>query len=394
MPFSAKIGFFSVGGEVVPNPFNFPTWNTAPSEAEYLTEVGSWSNSSVISTTEINTGISMNHRGILGAPNGNLYLIPRQKGYFVEIDPSSNTFTQMTTHGNLGTDDYTGGAMSYNGNIYLAPFSNGEPILEFDPVNDVATDLSLTGMPGGTYSYYGAYCLPSGNIIFQPRLGGNPYLKYEPGSSTILQLSETAPTDFGHSGGCVGFDGKFYACPQNNNTIRVYEESSNTWATFGTIGSSINTYTGFANGNDGKIVGVPHSYGHVVILDPSANTVTEYSAGDLGLSFTSTAYIGPTTGSDGKVYALPYNESDMLVVDTAANTFIQVATGLGGGYTIGAGATTDGYVYSARSSTSTNLLRVDTGFNAVNSYGAPYTNSGNANTIFSAQITHSLNKGP
>ncbi len=40
MPFSARQGFFhqpaAVGGD-----FDFPTWNTAPSESDYLTEVGS-----------------------------------------------------------------------------------------------------------------------------------------------------------------------------------------------------------------------------------------------------------------------------------------------------------------------------------------------------------------
>ncbi len=390
MPFSARQGFFhqpaAVGGD-----FDFPTWNTAPSESDYLTEVGSWSNTSVISSSEISPGFSMNHRGVIGHPNGNLYMIPRNVNYFVEIDPVNDVYTQMTSHGNLGSNHYTGGALGHNGNIYLAPFSDGQPILEFDPVNDVATDLSLTGMPTG-YSYYGGYTLPSGNIIFQPKDNGNPYLKYTPGASSIEQLSESAPGNFGHSGGCVGYDGKFYACPQNNNQIRVYEESSNTWSTFGSIGGSLNSYTGFANGNDGKIVGVPHTYGHVLVLNPSANTTTEYSAAELGLTFTNTAYIGPTTGSDGKVYALPYNETDMLVVDTAANTFIQVATGTSGGYTIGAGATKEGYIYSARVS-GTSFLRVDTGFNAVNAYSG-YDNSSSANTIFSAQITHALNKGP
>lgn len=391
MPFSARQGFFSAG--VVANDFDFPTWNTAPSQSDYLTEVGSWSNTSVISSSEISPGFSMNHRGVIGHPNGNLYMIPRNVNYFVEIDPVNDVYTQMTSHGNLGSNHYTGGALGHNGNIYLAPFSNGQPILEFDPVNDVATDLSLTGMPTG-YSYYGAYTLPSGNIIIQPKDSGDVYLKYTPGASSIEQITETLSVNFGHSGGCVGYDGKFYACPQNQNAIRVYDEASNSWSTIATsVIPNTNRYTGFANGNDGKIVAVPHSSGRVGILDPSANTFTEYTAADLGLTFNSTAYIGPTTGSDGKVYALPFNETDMLVVDTAANTFIQIATGTSGSYTIGAGATKEGYIYSARVS-GTSFLRVDTGFNAVNAYGDPYTNSSSANTIFSAQITHALNKGP
>ena len=246
-------------------------------------------------------------------------MIPRNVNYFVEIDPVNDVYTQMTSHSNLGGNNYTGGALGHNGNIYLAPFNNGQPIVEFDPVNDVATDLSLTGMPSG-YSYYGAYTLPSGNIIFQPRTTGEPYLKYTPGSASIVQLSETLSTDFGHSGGCVGFDGKFYACPQNQDDFRVYNESGNSWTTFATSSlSGANKYTGFANGNDGKIVGVPHSQGYVCILDTTSNTLVEYSAGQLGLNYTATAYIGPTTGSDGKVYGLPFNEADILVVDTAAN---------------------------------------------------------------------------
>ena len=391
MPFSARGGFFS---GVVANDFDFPTWNTAPSEADYLTEVGSWSNTSVATTTLISPGFSMNHRGVIGHPNGNLYMIPRNVNYFVEIDPVNDVYTKMTSHSNLGSNHYTGGALGHNGNIYLAPFGSGQPILEFDPVNDVATDLSLTQMPSGSYSYYGAYTLPSGNIIFQPKDAGDVYLKYTPGATSIEQITETVSVSFAHSGGCVGYDGKFYACPQRSTAIRVYDESDNSWSTIETsVLTTLDRYTGFANGNDGKIVAVPHSGGRVGILDPSANTFNEYTAADLGLTFTATAYIGPTTGSDGKVYALPFNESDMLVVDTAANTFTQIATSGSGAYTIGAGATKEGYIYSARVNGS-NFMRVDTGFNAVNAYGSPYTNSSTANTIFSAHISHSLNKGP
>tara|TARA_R100001460_G_scaffold88699_1_gene130247 strand:- start:559 stop:1734 length:1176 start_codon:yes stop_codon:yes gene_type:complete len=391
MPFSARTGFFS--GGVVANDFDFPTWNTAPSQADYLTEVGSWSNTSVATTTLISPGFSMNHRGVIGHPNGNLYMIPRNVQYFVEIDPVNDVYTQMTSHGVLGSNNYTGGAIGHNGNIYVAPFGSGQPIVEFDPVNDVASQLTLTGMPS-SYSYYGAYTLPSGNILFQPRTTSGPYLKYTPGASSIEQLSESLTSDFGHSGGCVGFDGKFYACPQNQADFRVYNESGNSWTTFATSSlSGANRYTGFANGNDGKIVGVPHSQGYVCILDTTSNSLVEYSASQLGLNYTSTAYIGPTTGSDGKVYALPFNESDMLVVDTAANSYTQIATSGSSSFTIGAGATKEGYIYSARVNGS-HFMRVDTNYDAVNSYGAPYTNSSSANTIFSAHISHSLNKGP
>ena len=64
MPFSARQGFFSAG--VVANDFDFPTWNTAPSQSDYLTEVGSWSNTSVITRTEISPGLSRNNRVVKG----------------------------------------------------------------------------------------------------------------------------------------------------------------------------------------------------------------------------------------------------------------------------------------------------------------------------------------
>lgn len=391
MAFSSKLGFFKDTSGAL-GTFTFPTWPTVPTESQYTTEVGSWSNTATPTVHKTAVGWTNDHRGCIAHPNGNLYMIPHGVGFFVEVDPSANVFTQKTTHSNLGSDHYSGGSLASNGNIYLAPFTDGQPVVEYDPTNDVATDLSLTGMPGSTYSYYGAVTLPSGNIVFQPRLSGNPYLKYEPGSSTIIQLSETLASNFAHSGGCVGFDGNYYVSPSFSNQVRKYNESSNTWTNVGsTLSGTTNMYTGLANGKNGIIIGIPQSQNTFLRIDTIANTTQEVSI--TGYDQTSgTQFIGAVTGSDGRVYGVPFVSANLLIINSIdSSTDVIDADKFGVGSFVGGGSTTDGYIFCA--GTGTQIYRIDTKFKAQNNYSG-YGNKSTANTIFSAHISHALNKGP
>jgi len=399
MAFSSKLGFFEdTSGSL--GSFTFPTWPTVPTEAEYTTEVGSWTNTATPTIHKTPVGWNNNHRGCIAHPNGNIYMIPYWKDFFVEVDPSSNVFTRKTSHSNLGsviidfyeTAKQSGGSLASNGNIYLAPYLDGQPVIEYDPINDVASNLSLTGMPTSTYSYYGAVTLPSGNIVFQPRLSGNPYLKYEPGSNTIIKLSETPANNGAHSGGCVGFDGNYYVSPSFSNQVRKYNESSNTWTNVGsTLSGSANMYTGLANGKNGVIIGVPQSQNTFLRIDTIANTTQEISI--TGYNQTSgTQFIGAVTGSDGRVYGVPAISANLLIIDsTDSSTDVIDANKFGVGNFAGGGSTTDGYIFCA--GTGNQIYRIDTKFRAQNNYSG-YDNKSTANTIFSAHISHALNKGP
>lgn len=399
MAFSSKLGFFKDTSGALGS-FTFPTWPTVPTEDEYTTEVGSWTNTATPTVHKTAIGWTNGHRGCISHPNGNLYMIPHWADFFVEVDPSSNVFTKKASHSNLGsviidfieTGKMSGGSLASNGNIYLSPFIDGYPVVEYDPTNDVASNLSLTGMPTSTYSYYGAVTLPSGNIVFQPRLSGNPYLKYEPGSSTIIKLSETLANDFAHSGGCVGFDGNYYVSPSFSDQVRKYNESANAWTDVGsTLSDNENMYTGLANGKNGVIIGVPQSQNTFLKIDTIANTTQEISI--TGYDQTSgTQFLGAVTGSDGRVYGVPYFSANLLIINSIdSSTEVIDADKYQVGQFVGGGSTTDGYIYCAGNGGQ--IYRIDTKFKAVNNYSG-YGNKSTANTIFSAHISHALNKGP
>jgi len=415
MPFSARQGFFGEGR----TNFIFPTWNNDPTKAEYLTEIGSWSNSSVATGTLRQTnasGATNKYSGGIGHPNGNIYFTPGtgiSNAKILEVQPTSaglnfNEYSfPIIDNGNVMP---MGGATSYKtSNIYLAPNTGtllgGKKILEYDPVSNVINTIG-TSIPNNKYR--GAFCLPSGNIMFQPinnTLHGDSgeYIKLNPDDGTFVTYSNVTTdtagvSDEAHFGGCVAFDGRLFVCPQKTTIIKTFDESSNTWSTFGT--TSAGGYAGMAVGNDGKIVGVPGTNRNVLIIDPDANTFVEYTATALGLTDLAAnsghAYSGAVTGSDGRVYSIPYDQQEMLIVDTEANTFVTTDfVGFGGsfsGFAVGGCATTQGKIYTGRQG-SNQIMEITTNATLYNPYGSPYDNRNTANTTFTAHISHSFNSG-
>ncbi len=75
--------------------------------------------------------------GVL-APNGKIYLIPRDNGAYRFIDTTTNT-VGVFGPASPGANAFTGGALAANGRIYLAPRGIGlrqaEPLYKFDNLN-------------------------------------------------------------------------------------------------------------------------------------------------------------------------------------------------------------------------------------------------------------------
>jgi streptogramin lyase len=119
----------------------------------------------------ISTGTSgtANWTGIVCAPNGFLYAIPRTQPSFVKINPDAKTHEFIGNF--VGTNKYRGACLGADGKIYCIPRSASN-ILVLDPSNDTTELLpesySFLGgdkWQGGSMAPNGKiYCMPSGGI--------------------------------------------------------------------------------------------------------------------------------------------------------------------------------------------------------------------------------------
>ena len=378
MPFAARQGFF-VTSEITP-PAGFPDFPDVPTESQYNTEFGSWSQSTTETAAYVNLGVgNIRHRGAVAHPNGNLYMIPRFVDHFVEIDPVNNVYAEGHTISGWSNNDYTTGVLAQNGNIYCMPFNSGAYIGEYDPVANTFTKISITsGWPSGTTSYYGTTLMNNGDIFMLSRLNGKAHLRYTPGSTSVTQLGLSPNQDFAYSGCCTDFTGNVWLGPYRNNNVYKYDPDANTFTSIGTTGGSSDRYAGIHTGADGNVWGIPHAINTILKIDTSTDTFNE---DNYGTTLTAgSKYIGGTLGNDGAIYCTPFNigSTGVLRIDTLANTASQSNYGQSFStvWGIGAGQANSNRIYFCRDNNAS-VLVLDTNADGGSS----------ANAMFTAQLT-------
>ncbi len=321
MPFSAKIGFFSTLEQL----YSWPGYMT---DDEFTAEVdGDFTNTGP-ATYSLRTHTSaFNHRYGLLANNGNVYLIPRGKDYFVEFDPTSNVMNNIVT--TMSADDYTGGALADNGNICCPSFNTLSPstILQLNPRDDGFSVSEIA--PTGDYNpnNIGGVTLPSGNVMFMPRNSGGWFTVYDPDtniaskagiSTTVKTLSGT----FRYVGGVSHPNGNVYWMPFNGTDLSYYNESTDTWtdvdcsSLLSTGGESMQ---GGVLMTDGRIVGVPYDLNELFVFDPSDDS---FYTDNYGMSLIGgNKFIGGALAPNGNVYFANFQSSNTLQIefDTQAN---------------------------------------------------------------------------
>lgn len=265
--------------------------------------------------------------GTLG-PDGLIYCPPRDSNYVLIIDPRTRTVTKETYGLDLsdsaivGTQDkYTGIVLGVDGKLYCAPTSACQ-VLVIDPYTQTAefTDYGTT-LASGTRKWLGAVLAPNGKIYCPPYQHGF-MLVIDPCAGTLELI------DFGldfsgiakWSGGAVGADGRLYFTPRQATGVLIVDCWSHTaeikdYGLTMTLGD--NKWTRMVNGADGKLYCSPATaVGYnVLVIDPIADSAVTT---DFGVSLSgSELWIGGALSPSGVIYFTPDQASNFMLIDTA-----------------------------------------------------------------------------
>ena len=85
----------------------------------------------------------------------------------------------------------------------------------------------------------------------------------------------------------------------------------NTVDTFGVLGTATSKWVGGVLAPNGKIYGIPHDSGTVLVIDPITNTVDTF-----GVLPGGSKWVGGVLAPNGKIYGIPFNSGTVLVINT------------------------------------------------------------------------------
>jgi hypothetical protein len=213
-------------------------------------------------TDTLASGANSFFTGLVLAPNGIVYIIPRTTYVIVKINPNDNTFTSF---GNLvGSNKYRGAVLGADGKIYCIPRAASQ-ILVIDPKDD---SLSFIG----NFSYLGGDKWQGGSLAPNGKIYGMP----SGGIATVGGLYPILVID-----------------TNNQTTYIIYSER---------------TIANCCTGPDGNIYGSSlfNTPGYYFQLNTTTDTFTWTLQS--GLLF-ALSHIGATVGLDGAIYLVPYTSN-------------------------------------------------------------------------------------
>ena len=126
-------------------------------------------------------------------------------------------------------------------------------------------------------------------------------------------------TGAGSVAGVLAPNGKIYCVPFMATNILVIDPVANTASNWSPAGV---TYTAPANPSgswvsgvlapNGKIYCVPHFAANILVIDPVANTASNWSPA--GVTYTSGGWYGGVLAQNGKIYSVPLNANNILTI--------------------------------------------------------------------------------
>jgi len=242
----------------------YAPYNTASVGVLYPSPTGGTFSISAITGTNSQTNGA--YCGIVLAPNGKMYCVPRSYGGATSvgiIDPIAKTFTTMPNSSVATGNGYIGGVLAPNGKIYCIPFADS-----------VATSVGII----------------------------------DPVANTFTLMPNSSVTTFGaNTGGVLAPNGKIYCCAMDATYIGIIDPVLNTFNSTSITGAPGSTsYGDGCLGPNGKIYLPPRNGASFGVIDPVAGTLTTgvLSGSEFGVSI---------LGSDGKIY-LPSATSSKIGV--------------------------------------------------------------------------------
>ena len=263
-----------------------------------------------------------------------------------------------------------------NGNIYCAPRNSGSGMLEYDPVNDVSTNLTfgdLGSLSSTGQAYFHSACLTeSGNILCIP-FNHTAIVQVDPVAQTATSFGSFAGT-VKWSGGVLATNGNIYCVPQNyNGVLEVDPVNETTTTKTYSIGMSGSTkwWGGYRSPKTDKIYCAPLRFGSVLVIDADGQGATTETYGHTFPTSTNQHY-GATGDMYGNVVLVRGDGSTTVVVNPDSNTSYTVSTNTSFGGVTGA----DGNVYTVSKSSQGQKIDLSGG-NVTPGVSTAYTDTGN-----------------
>lgn len=280
--------------------------NTSPASAASVEVFGTISGSVPLGPA--------NESGVL-APNGKIYLAPRNGSLLSVIDPSTNTISVINSTFPGGAAFYTGGVLAPNGKIYLnqAGISVGRVI---DPAtNTVSTPYTFSGITTSINGQFIFVVAPNGRLYGMPLTGSSLIRMVDPATNVASNIVTLGAAISGGTG-LLAPNGKIlftatgtagYAFDPNSNTI-----------------GTLNNFSMAFSGQGGAIL---HQSGYIVTLsgngatpnllkyDPNNDTTTTIAFNSGPAVPTGSPFACSILSPNGKIYAPPYDATIGFIID-------------------------------------------------------------------------------
>ncbi len=309
MPFSARQGFFSLSGEAPP-PAGDTIW--------YDITGSEW------------TGNAINFTG-----------------------GSVTTTALVVSEFSGNSNRYRSGVLHPNGNIYYAPRSSSDGMLEFDPVTKNTSyltygDLSLTTGSSSNAWFHSACLTESGNILCIP-FHIDEIIQVDPVAGTAVSMTDTFSGQAKWSGGVLGQNGNVYCVPQNYNGVLEIDpvNDATTVHTYSiSMSGSTKWWGGYRSPKDDRIYCAPLRFGSVLVIAPDGQSATTETYGQ-SFSTSINQHYGATGDLYGNVVFCKGDTGSTIVVNPDSNTSFTATTNTAFGGVTGA----DGNVYTVSKGT-------------------------------------------
>jgi len=295
--------------------------------------------------------------GVVGH-DGNIYGIPFEMNKILKIEPSPNATSPTSLVGDDIGDGWWGGVVGTNGIIYGVP-SFAKSILSFNTTSE-KTQLIAENHPllESIFKFAGGVLAKNGMIYFIPATY-NKVIKFDPSNlenpltevgddlgddgnkmvggilgsdgniygipywgNRVLKIDVTDDTTsflgndniYGQwENGILAQDGNIYACTSfANRVLQINIESQTTYLVGPDLGDDWDKWSGFVEGEDGFLYGMPFNSAKLLRFDPINHTATliplpEEMHGDR-------KWWGGVRAENGFIYAIPYNADQVLSI--------------------------------------------------------------------------------
>ena len=272
----------------------------------------------------VNTGIANNsYQGLVLAPNGMLYGIPRDALQIAELNPLAQPDVFATGIGpNLfGDDKYYGGALGFDESIYAAP-SDYRFVLRFDP-SDIAAGVEITDVDLGHYQteenkWASLINAPNGLLIACPRDDAQVLVidPKDPSPNGIRRVGPAFSDDNSWWGGALAPNGKIYCVPFMGEHILEIDPNDLTATGIKQVGPVFDgswKWRFAALAPNGKLYSTPSADHYVLEIDPDDIDNSQRVGPDLGVNLHK--YGAASLAANGKLYAPPIASHYVLEID-------------------------------------------------------------------------------